>query len=395
METLERDGAAPPEPGLRALIAPLGLDAFRRRHWAADLHWIGHGPAEALGGLCEIPELRDVGALLRAHRGKTRVVFNNPEGEYREAEVSSGQALSLYEGGLTVCISNLEQGVPTIAGWVAGLARDLGLPAGAAQCNAYASPREKGFAKHCDNREVLVVQIQGEKRWRIAPNREVRYPTQNYIPANGRPAELLSYCLEDVSAEMPADAITVDMKPGSVLFLPRGTWHATEAALNSLSLTFGFFPPTRVDVVLAALRRRLLAREAWRAPLRPAGALEAEAAGLAALLPDLVREIEALSPRDLLAAALPAPPPLYIRHPGARMAIAEEAGGARVSLDVPGEDLCEIEAASETLPLFRWIAAREEPFSAEEAGGAHPRLSPGLARSALRILVEGGYLRGV
>jgi ribosomal protein L16 Arg81 hydroxylase len=60
------------------------------------------------------------------------------------------------------------------------------------------------------------------------------------------------------------------MKPGSVLFMPRGTWHRTETLGLSLSVSIILRPPSALESVLDALRARLLQDPAWRKPLHGA-----------------------------------------------------------------------------------------------------------------------------
>lgn len=60
---------------------------------------------------------------------------------------------------------------------------------------------------------------------------------------------------------------TVEMKPGSVLFLPRGTWHRTESEGDSMSVSIAVDTPPAVDYIVAQLRMLLLQDPRWRAPL--------------------------------------------------------------------------------------------------------------------------------
>src|SRR3546814_1181467 len=58
-----------------------------------------------------------------------------------------------------------------------------------------------------------------------------------------------------------------EMQPGSVLFLPRGTWHRTEALEPSLSLSIVVRPPVLADALLDWLQPWLLGDARWRLPL--------------------------------------------------------------------------------------------------------------------------------
>jgi 50S ribosomal protein L16 3-hydroxylase len=64
--------------------------------------------------------------------------------------------------------------------------------------------------------------------------------------------------------EMPEDALSFELKPGSMLFVPRGSWHSTEAEGDALALNFTFTAPTWLDLFAAALRSRLALSPEWR-----------------------------------------------------------------------------------------------------------------------------------
>jgi len=75
------------------------------------------------------------------------------------------------------------------------------------------------------------------KRWRVARNAHVRYPTLGYTIGDTPSAKQATEAPEGFPTEMPTPFETVELKPGSVMFMPRGTWHDTET-LDSASLHF-------------------------------------------------------------------------------------------------------------------------------------------------------------
>ena len=76
--------------------------------------------------------------------------------------------------------------------------------------------------------------------------------------------ELESYSQAPMPTQMPAGSDEFILKPGSLLFVPRGSWHTTEAKSDALSLNFTFSAPTWIDIFSAALRRRLAQSSEWR-----------------------------------------------------------------------------------------------------------------------------------
>jgi 50S ribosomal protein L16 3-hydroxylase len=108
-----------------------------------------------------------------------------------------------------------------------------------------------------------------------------------------------------------AEAEEVWLRPGSVLFLPRGYWHQTRARAGSLSLNFTFDQPCWADVVLPEIRRALLREERWRELAQGAGTPGRAAAAaaerrLGELLRGLARDLDAIDAAAAIGRLLPA-----------------------------------------------------------------------------------------
>jgi hypothetical protein len=99
----------------------------------------------------------------------------------------------------------------------------------------YTPPQSQGFAPHYDDHDVLVLQLHGQKLWRIHGEavKWPRRPMQDALPdesLNPRPRE-------------------VTLAPGDVLYLPRGFVHEAQAQeTSSLHLTFSIDAATWGDV---------------------------------------------------------------------------------------------------------------------------------------------------
>ncbi|MFJ7275486.1 cupin domain-containing protein [Kitasatospora sp. NPDC098663] len=115
-----------------------------------------------------------------------------------------------------------------------GLECFLGTPV---QANAYASwTSVEGFGTHWDDHDVVVVQLDGAKRWRI------------YGPTRTAPAWRDVETPTEPTGEPIADFV---LTPGDVLYLPRGWWHAVTAdqGTASLHVTFGLVAHTGADLL--------------------------------------------------------------------------------------------------------------------------------------------------
>ena len=119
-----------------------------------------------------------------------------------------------------------------------GLEQRLGFPV---QANAYQTPASaQGFGVHHDTHDVFVLQVSGTKRWRIyEPVVELPLSHQRWSPALGDPGP---------------PYLDLTLRPGDTLYLPRGWPHeAVTDRADSLHVTVGLHPPTRLDALKAAL----------------------------------------------------------------------------------------------------------------------------------------------
>lgn len=91
---------------------------------------------------------------------------------------------------------------------------------------------------HHDDTDLIIVQLKGRKRWFVSAE-----PSQ------------LPNAWKGVSGDAPqlGEHQVVDLKPGDLLYLPRGTPHTVESETESLHLNLGFTPLTVREAVIAAL----------------------------------------------------------------------------------------------------------------------------------------------
>ncbi|WP_460446173.1 cupin domain-containing protein, partial [Angustibacter aerolatus] len=133
-------------------------------------------------------------------------------------QLSDDKVLQQLASGSTLVLQALHRTWPPIVRFAQQLAADLGHPV---QANAYVTPpQNRGFDDHYDVHDVFVLQVEGEKRWRIhAPVLDAPLRDQ---PWTDRRAAVAA-----AAAEEPL--LDVVLRPGDCLYLPRGTLHAATA----------------------------------------------------------------------------------------------------------------------------------------------------------------------
>jgi hypothetical protein len=99
-------------------------------------------------------------------------------------------------------------------------------------CGAIATLREGGaFQPHFDFQDLLLLQIAGSKHWQILGERAL-VPTDERSKGTSPPSEVV---------------MEFTMRPGDLLYLPRGWWHKAESDEDSLHVGLHLATPQGID----------------------------------------------------------------------------------------------------------------------------------------------------
>jgi hypothetical protein len=348
---------------LSALVNPLSASAFLAQFWP-DEPFVSHGPLARLPAPLRDPILADFGALARGYGG--RILFGRGRKGPRALPAQHIPAADLYDMGLSLYLPDIEPLVPGAAALLRDLEAALGLLPGEARITAWASPEADGIACHLDPEEVFSIQLVGTKRFHVAEPAALTSPVDIQYAAGAPPGAALYPQAAEGFPEPDMSAFsTIEMQPGSVMFLPRGHWHWTEAETDSLSVSIVLSPRSPVDRLLERLRPLLLQDPRWRRPVYG----PADQPRLAALLDDLPEIARRLTPADL---------------------DRQSQAGAHRFQAVPGVDV--LGRAGEPA-VEQWIAGRRSAFSLADIAAALPSLgAPRLDASLDRLVLAGAVV---
>jgi hypothetical protein len=209
-------------------------------------------------------------------------------------QVDDTAVTRLFADGTTIVLQALHRLWPPIIEFAGALAGELGHPI---QVNAYVTPpSSRGFAAHYDIHDVFVLQLAGEKRW------IVHEPVHEW-PLRSQPWTQRREQVERAVAETQPTIDTI-LRPGDVLYLPRGFLHSAEALGGvSAHLTVGIHVVTRqalVEALVAVAEDEARLRQALPVglDLTSAGAL---AEDLEATIDVLVARLRSVDPESVAA----------------------------------------------------------------------------------------------
>ena len=253
-----------PSPILQRLFQGVGASTFLEDSWPQKT-FHQHGNASRLPPLFKSPLLKDIQALASQYRGPT-FYFAGESGAMRPID---RPALQLYRDGRTIYFGNVEPFVEGATAFLRAFERELGVNPGCARIGVFASPQNDGATTHYDTNEVFSIQIAGNKKFHIAPLAELSYPAGMQYSRATKPEKSHFPQMQNGFPD-PANAEfeCVEMEPGSVLFMPRGTWHYTSAtSSDSIAASIIIDPPLAVDLVLDHLKLTLMQDQKWREPI--------------------------------------------------------------------------------------------------------------------------------
>ncbi|UPY37659.1 cupin domain-containing protein [Sediminicoccus sp. KRV36] len=200
-----------------------------------------------------------------------------PEAEFAlpDGRVDLPSLLARFDQGASLVVSQFHETHPPLARFCRGLER---LFLHAVQSNIYLTPpAAQGFRTHFDTHDVLVLQVDGRKRWRIWDGERIERPTRRTPwPGNMEPV---------------GEPHVVILEPGDSLYIPRGVMHdaATEPGGRSLHATIGFMENSWAQAIRALVDEA----ELFDAGLRES--LPSWRIGEADLLPALAEKLSRLA----------------------------------------------------------------------------------------------------
>ncbi|KIA62521.1 JmjC domain-containing protein [Nocardia vulneris] len=226
--------------------------------------------------------------------------FHDLDGRLGSAPIEAATANRFYAAGTTL----LYRAIPEFAPFVREAAEAFRLAPGAVKCQLFCSRAGGGTRAHFDAIDVITIQLTGRKTWRIAPNAFAPAPLDGWTTLETVSPLLRNYASALPPTEIPDGVTEHVLEPGSVLHIPRGYWHETSSASDSISLHLALLTPLRVELLLAALKSELLRDEHWRGAMYDFGDTDTAATRLTADIAGIGDALRRLDPADLLRPSL-------------------------------------------------------------------------------------------
>lgn len=201
---------------LSSLITPLTIDAFLDSYYAKSAYYSA-GDSTRFQDLFQWSDVNDLLSNTRAGDTSINLVGKGKKVPFVSVSVLRQQ----ISDGQTIEIDNLQEVDPAIRGICDACSADFNTEV---NINAYVShPSAQGFNLHYDLQDVFIVQTEGIKRWYVYEPSEL-WPTEQGI-------------IEEEAPENTSPYLDIELKPGDVLYIPRGHWHKAIAVEPCVHLT--------------------------------------------------------------------------------------------------------------------------------------------------------------
>ncbi len=256
-----------PEEAVDYLLAPCPIAKFTDEVYEHTPLIVRRDQPDRYRGLLSIETIDRLVASIEMRGDSLQMARAKPRIAARDYTLSNGivdpiRIADLYADGATLILNQLHR----LHAPLDSLTRALEAGFSAQfQTNIYLTPAKgRGFPVHYDNHDVIVLQVEGSKAWRLyeAPIHLV-YRGERFEPGVYDPGET-------------TDSFT--LHAGDALYIPRGQMH--EAAGNadgpSLHITVGIITKTWTDLILEAVAGAALGDADFRRSL-PIGFARADA----------------------------------------------------------------------------------------------------------------------
>jgi hypothetical protein len=158
------------------------------------------------------------------------------DGEAPLPRISNDLLFQHFIDGCTLIINTGNRIFPRLEHFCEALEREIGFRT---QPNIYVTPfTAQGFDTHYDEHDVFVMQVMGMKKWRL-------FNSPISLPSRRQPFGQMKSSFAIGEPEME-----VTLKPGDLLYIPRGFLHdAVTDGTTSAHITLGFYPVCQYHLV--------------------------------------------------------------------------------------------------------------------------------------------------
>eukprot|EP00753_Platysulcus_tardus_P020065 PLAT772.1.p1 GENE.PLAT772.1~~PLAT772.1.p1 ORF type:complete len:549 (-),score=242.69 PLAT772.1:41-1633(-) len=258
LRTVHGDSRERAEGVLQWLLSPMSVDAFFKEHWESQPMLIQRDDHDYYDGWLTTKRIRECVAAglmrygedldLAAHVDGVRSTHNG------EGVATAEEVWKAYDSGCSVRLTKPQQHVRPLWRLLSALEEAWGSFAG---CNAYLTPAGKqGFSPHYDDIEAFVMQLEGCKAWRVYAPRGAGEILPRYSSGNFEEGEVGEPILD------------VILRPGDLLYMPRGFIHQARSCeeTHSLHITVSTGLHSNWCDVLRAMFDRVISQAAARLP---------------------------------------------------------------------------------------------------------------------------------
>jgi len=271
-------------PELADLVHPVSVQTFLSQY-LGHKYLFARGARSRVDGLVSWAAINEI---LNSHsHGNTDVrFFKNgtyipAEAYTRDGRMSASKITALLRDGATLVYNHIDLAHEPIGKLVQGLERVFRCRVGANMYAAWGTCH--GFDVHFDDHDVLVLQIIGQKAWKVFGPSGVKFP--------------ISRGAADSTITETPPQFDRTIEPGDALYIPRGWWHyAAPCSGPTVHITIGIHSPWAINL-LEWVVGRLRQDEQFRRDLPRFGATDTQEQFLASLRNAVDR---ALSEPDLL-----------------------------------------------------------------------------------------------
>ncbi len=226
-----------------SLIKPISKTTFFKDYWEQKPLLIKRKKRGYYDSLLKLINIEEVISSRVIRNTDMRIVKEGNVLDFSEFSDKSdnadrNQVLKLYKAGHTVIFEHLNRYYPELGRLLYQLESELHI---GFRSNVYLTPgQSKGFSKHWDTHDVLILQVHGNKTWQIYTN----------------PVELPLECQKNDHAIREEAGLISDvlLEEGDLLYMPRGYVHsASSNDETSLHITIGMRNHILLNVFESAL----------------------------------------------------------------------------------------------------------------------------------------------